>query len=144
MPPPKGNLSTSPSPEFMEKLGKHWRSAQINMPKQANKSKVRPMGKWETKLLSLTQGGEPSAMTYPNNTIAINPSNDDIRGSLAHELTHVGQKSRGLTQFMKDRFTPWNKRPQEIEAINYEGTYPWKEKGRDTWLPPEKKANRKK
>lgn len=135
MPPPNGKLNTSPSPEFLEKLGRDWLAAQINMPEQANKARVRPMGPWESKFLSMTQGGiEPTAMTYPNNTIAVNPTNDDIRGTLAHELTHVGQKPRGFVQFMKDRFTPWNKRPQEIEAINYEGTYPWREKGRDTQL----------
>lgn len=140
MPPPQGKLNTSPSPDFLEALGRHWVSAQVNMPEQANKARVRPMGPWESKFLGAIQGGEPTAMTYPNNTIAVNPSNDDIRGTLAHELTHVGQKPRGLVQFMKDRFTPWNQRPQEIEAINYEGMYPWREKGRDTWLPPEKKV----
>lgn len=134
MPPPKGKLNTSPSPDFLEQLGRHWLAAQVNMPEQANKANVRPMGSFESMLL-----GNPTAMTYPNNTIAVNPTNDDIRGTLAHELTHVGQKPRGLVQFMKDRFTPWGQRPQEIEAINYEGTYPWREKGRDTWLPPEKK-----
>lgn len=140
MPPPKGKLNTSPSPEFLEELGRHWLSAQVNMPEQASKSKVRPMGPVEAKLLAITQGGnEPSAMAYPNNTISVNPSNTDIRGTLAHELTHVGQKPRGLVQFMKDRFTPYNQRPQEIEATNYEAMYPWREKGRDTWLPPEKK-----
>lgn len=143
MPPPKGKLNTSPSPDFQKKLEKDWMSAQVNMPKQASKAKVRPMGPWESKFLSLTQGGEePSAMVYPNNTIAVSPTNTDIRGTLGHELTHVGQKSRGFSEFMKDRFKPHDKRRIEIEASNYEGMLPWREKGRDTWLPPDKKKKK--
>lgn len=140
MPQKKEKTLASPSPKFEDELERHWSSAEVNMPEQTSKARVRSMGPWESKFLALTQGGkEPSAMTYPNNTIVVNPSNDDIRGSLAHELTHVGQKPRGLVQFMKDRFTPYHKRPQEIEATNYEAMYPWREKGKDTWLPPEKK-----
>jgi hypothetical protein len=125
----------------MEELARHWASAQVNMPKETSVAKVRPMGSMESGLL-----GKPYAMTYPNNTISINQDkveeDDSIRDTLVHELTHVGQKPRGLTQFLKDSITPWNKRPIEIEAINKEALYPWKEKGRDTWLPPEKKKKK--
>lgn len=131
-------VDAGPSENKVSELARHWAAAQINMPRETSMANVSEMDPVNKLVL-----GNPYAMTFPNNDIAINMSRVDkdnpIRNTLVHELTHVGQKPRGLVQFMKDRFTPWNKRPQEIEAINAEAMYPWQEKGRDTWLPPEKK-----
>lgn len=133
MPDKKEKKLASPSPKFEDELARHWVAAQINMPNETSKARVRSMGARESAIL-----GNPFAMTYPNNTIAVNLDKADednpIRGTLVHELTHVGQKPRGLVQFMKDRFTPWHKRPNEIEAVNKEATYPWREKGKDIQL----------
>ena len=145
----KRKSNADPSPEFVKKmtgssdeewpeLARHWASAQINMPNETSRASVRSMGPREGAIL-----GNPYGMTYPNKTIAINPNtvntDNSIRNTLVHELTHVGQKPRGLVQFMRDRFTPWHQRPNEIEAVNAEATYPWRERGSDIVLRPEKK-----
>lgn len=141
MPKKKGKESSrlaDPSDGKADELARHWASAQINMPREASMASVSSMSPMNRFLL-----GNPYAMTYPSNEIDINMSRVDkdnpMRDTLVHELTHVGQKPRGFTEFMKDRFQPHHKRRIEQEAVNAEATYPWREKGQDTWLPPEKK-----
>jgi hypothetical protein len=132
-------VETSPSEEKLKaEFARHLASAQINMPRETSMANMQPMGEMNRFLL-----GNPYAMTYPNNDIDINLSkvdaNNPMRDTMVHELTHVGQKPRGFVEFIKDRFNPPHQRRIEREAQNAEAMYPWREKGRDTWLPPEKK-----
>lgn len=119
-------VSSATADEWPE-LAKNWASAEINMPREASMTgDVRPMNRLE-KFLT----GGATAKSYPWGTLAINreatTQDNNLRDTLAHELVHSGQAPRGLTQILKDYFTPWDKIPNEQEAKENERTYKWKQ-----------------
>lgn len=136
MPDKKEKKLANPSPKFEDELARHWASAQINMPKEAGKTRrVQPMGSIMKHL-----PGFKDAYGYasPSGVISINPNHtmedNMIRDTLVHELTHMGQPRRGIGQYFKDKVTPYDQIPVEKEALEAERSYPWKEKGRDIKL----------
>lgn len=120
-----GPISESTEKEWPE-LAKQWAAAEVNMPKETSMvDRVGPMGPVEQKLT----GGANARTNFGR--ISINRNNvtldNSLRDTLVHELTHAAQPHRGLIQYMKDMFTPWDKIPYEQEAIQAEQNYPWKE-----------------
>ena len=149
MPQKKEKTNVDPSPSFMRRmmgspvteatekdwpeLANEWASAEVNMPKETSMvNRVGPMGPVERFLT-----GNATGRSNLGN-ISINRQNvtedNNLRDTLVHELTHVGQPSRGLVQYMKDIFTPYEERPVEKEALTAEQNYKWKKANRDRVL----------
>lgn len=132
-----GPISESVQNEWPE-LAKAWADQELRMPRETTlTNRIRPMNRLE-KFLSGNQG---QAVTYPlTRTIKVNrdvvTQDKNLEDVLVHELTHVGQKPRGLFGMAKNLYTPWEKRPEEIEAMEAERK--WNRPiGRDIELPME-------
>lgn len=133
----RGPISQSTEEEWPE-LARHWASAEINMPEETSRvAKVRELGP-----IGRAQIGDAYGGFYPTSgTIGLNrdlvTKDNMLRDVLVHELTHAGQNPgiMGMLNKVRHQFTPYTERPEEKEALAAERNYPWREKGRDTYLP---------
>lgn len=116
-------------------LAKEWASAQVNMPRETSMvNRVGPMGpveKWWTDLI----GGVSGRSNFRNISLNRKAVTEDknLKETLQHELTHIGQPSRGLRGYLRSLNTSWDKRPEEIEAGAAESKFPRMD--RDIILP---------
>lgn len=130
-------MSESVEKEWPE-LAESWRRQEIGMPRETTlTNRIRPMNRLE-KFLT----GNATALANPWGTIAVNRENvtqdRNLDDTLVHELTHMGQKSRGLIGFLKSKTTPWEQRPEEIEAMEAERNWV-RPRTTDIELPVEEK-----
>lgn len=113
-----------------------WASRQVNQPRDTSGVNARAMYPWE----KLTGG---SALNYPWGTIAVNrqftEEDKNLEDTLVHELIHVKQRKQPLNivNKFKSLMLPWDKRPEEIEAIAAERNYPGMDYQRDIQLRPQ-------
>jgi hypothetical protein len=138
-----GNISESVQKEWPE-LAKEWASAEVNMPEETSKvSRVGPMGWVESHLPKIGDAsGRSNFGRISINRQAVTEDNN-LKETLQHELTHVGQKPKTLVEHLKSLFdrTPWEDRPEEKEAIAAELKFPRATK--DIYLPSEYDKKRK-
>lgn len=132
-----GPMSESVQDEWPE-LAKAWAQQELRMPRETTATnRVRPMNRLE-KFLT----GDATALANPIGTIAVNrdvvTQDRNLDDTLVHELTHMGQKPRGLVGYLKSAGTPWENRPEEKEAMKAEEEYSRKKRG-DIYLRPDKK-----
>ena len=120
----------SPIQESTEKewpeLAKAWASAEVRMPKEtAEVARVRPMDYVERHSPGLK---DSYGALKPNKQLVLHKDyvtqDNMLRDALVHELTHAGQKPRGVIDSFKDAMLPWEKRPNEIEAMAAERNNP--------------------
>jgi len=132
-----GPISESTQNEWPE-LAKEWASAEVNMPKETSMvDRVGPMGPVEQKLTGGATGRTNfGSMSINRDAVTLD---NTLRDTLVHELTHAAQPHPGLIDYIKNLATPWEKRPEEQEAIQAEQTYPWKKVQSDRQLPSERK-----
>ena len=127
-----GPISESVQTEWPE-LAKEWASAEVNMPEETAKvSRVSSMGPIERLWTGAT--GRTAFGNVSVNRPAVE-EDKNLRGVLQHELTHVGQKPRGLIGYLKSMGTSWENRPEEQEAMAAESKFPRIQ--RDIYLPSE-------
>jgi hypothetical protein len=130
-----GPISESTQEEWPE-LAKEWASAEVNMPRETSQvDRVGPMGSIERKLTKDATGRTNLGRISINRQAVT--EDDNLRDTLVHELTHAGQKPRGLVEYMKSIMTPYEQRPEEQEAFEAEQNYPWKKVQRDRQLRSE-------
>lgn len=126
-----GVMSDSLSKEWPALAGEVANS-EINMPDESQATnRVVEMGP-----ISKLLYPDAYAVTGPFNTIAFNrglieQDKQNLGDVVTHELTHVGQGSRGFK-----RYIPGGRTELENEAINREAMRPIRRE--DIYLPPEK------
>lgn len=135
-----GPISESTEQEWPE-LAKEWASAQINMPNEtAMTDFVGPMGPVERFITGGASGRNNLGRISINRNVVTQDKN--LKDVLQHELTHMGQKSRGLMGYLKSIGTSWDKRPEEIEATQAESRFPRRKS--DIYLPSDDNKKKKK
>lgn len=128
-------------------LASAWAGREIEMPAEAAATgKVRPMNWYERKFAA----PDADAITWPWGTIAVNQdlikqNKGDLGTVLAHELTHIGQNSKGPLDYLKGLYRSakggYSSDPREIEAFEYESKRPVRTKDIDLDPPLRKKYN---
>lgn len=153
MPPPKEKTPSNPSSNWMRKilgspisksteqdwpeLAKAWASAEVYMPEKTNiVSNVKAMGPLSRNVGPLSGAYGVTGPGLKN--IAINKKlvtdDDMLRDTLVHELTHANQPTT-FKSMRENIFMPWDKRPQELEAMASERNNPISQAKGDRNLP---------
>jgi hypothetical protein len=129
-------ISKSTEQDWPE-LAKAWASAEVYMPELTkNVSNVGAMGPVSRNVRPLSQAYGVTGPLFKN--ISLNrklvTEDDMLRDSLIHELTHANQ-TQTLGSLRDNVMLPWDKRPQELEAMASERNNPISQAKGDRNLP---------